>query len=128
MTTSTSKTMYIVSIVLFCTAILELIAFFILRDSDALFATFISVSGGVFILTYRSKVWNKRKVFELKPNAFFFGIILFLIVLEFLFLYSFIYYIPNNWFFQITFFVKWGEYLAILIPGWIITLIYNLKK
>lgn len=128
MTTSTSNQMYIVAVILFCMSLLALLIFFVLGESDALFASLVSVSGAVFILTYRAKVWGKKKIIKLESNVFFWITILFLAALEFLSFYLFVYSDGDNWLSKIDFFAKWGQYFVLLIPAWIITLIYNLKK
>lgn len=120
--------MYIVSVILFCAAILALIIFFATGESDALFAALVSVSGAVFILTYRAKVWGEKKIIELKPNVFFWVTVLFLAALECISFYLFVYSDDDNWLSKIDFFAKWGKYFVLLIPAWIITLMYNLKK
>jgi hypothetical protein len=125
MVLSTSKQMYIVSVILFAMAVLALIIFFAIGESDALFAAFASVSGGVFLLTYRAKIWNEKKIFDLKLNAFFLVVILFLVIVECISFYCFVYSDGENWLSKMDFFAKWGKFFVLLIPAWIITLILN---
>lgn len=120
--------MYIVAIALFCIAIFALIIFLALGDSDALFGALVSVSGAVSVLTYRSRVWGEKKIVELELNGVFLIVILLLITLECLSFYLFVYADGENCLSKIDFFARWGKYFVLLIPVWIITLMYNLKK
>lgn len=120
--------MYIVAVVLFCMTILAIVVFFVIGESDAFFAAVVSFSGAVSILTYRAKVWGEKKIIELELNAAFLITILFLVILECLCFYFFVYSEGENWLSKIDFFAKWGKYFILLIPVWIITLIYNIRK
>lgn len=127
MVVSTSKQMYMFSVVLFAMAILALIIFFAIGETDTLFASFASASCAVFLLTYRAKIWDEKKIFELKLNVFFWILILSLVVAECICLYCFVFSNGENWLTKIDFFAKWGKFFVLLIPAWIITLFLNLK-
>lgn len=128
MTTSTSNQMYIVAIMLFSMAILAIIIFLVIGESDALFVALCSVSGALLILSYRAKVWEEKKVIELQFNSYFLLAIIFLVALEGISIYLFVYLDGDNFLSKIDFFNKWGKYFTLLIPSWIITLLLNLKS
>lgn len=124
---STSIQMFIAIIFFSIIAILSLIAFFISGEYDCLFGALCFASGSACTFAIRAKVWNEKKYIELEPNRYFWIAILVLFLLECLFLYLFYYSHGNNILSRIFFFDKYGKYLVLLIPVWIITL-YNLKK
>lgn len=120
--------MYIVAIMLFSMAILAIIIFLVIGESDALFVALCSVSGALLILSYRAKVWEEKKVIELQFNSYFLLAIIFLVALEGISIYLFVYLDGDNFLSKIDFFNKWGKYFTLLIPSWIITLLLNLKS
>lgn len=124
---STSIQMYIMAIILLSMSVLSLIVFLAIGDSEALFTAICSASGAICILAIRANVWNKKKIISIKSDLYFLLSILFLGILECLFIYLFIYSDDNNWLAKIVFFAIWGRYFVLLIPIWIITL-YNLKR
>jgi hypothetical protein len=120
--------MYIVAVILFSLSLLSIVIFFVIGESDALFAALASFTAAFFVISYRAKVWDEKKVVELELNGYFLLAILFLAVLECLSFYLFIYSEGNNCISTIGFFTKWGKYFILIIPTWIISLILNLKK
>ena len=115
------------AVIFSCMAVFALIIFFAIRNNDALFAALFSASGAACLFAIRAKVWDKKKIIELEPNAYFWIAILFLVILECVCFYLFNYSNGINFLSKITFFAKYGKYFVWLIPIWIITL-YNFKK
>lgn len=123
---STSINMYVGAVILSCIAILSLIVFVTFGDDQALFSAIASASGAASIFAIRANVWNKKKVIQFEPNSYYWLALIFLVVLEFVCFYLFI-YSDSGKLLSSFFLNEWGKYFVLIIPIWIVTL-YNLKK
>ncbi len=124
---SSSIKMLIFSIFLLFIAAIGFVAFLFTGNIDIFFPALTSASGAAFTLAVRARVWNKKKIIELDQNRYWVMSLLFLTILECIFLYL-IYISQNAYIMSISdFLVKWIRPFVFIIPIWILTL-YNLRK
>ncbi|WP_321426095.1 hypothetical protein [uncultured Bacteroides sp.] len=124
---STSIQMFFLFIILSFMATLGFIVFLFSGDIDIFFSALTTASGAAFVLAFRARVWDEKKIIELEQNRYWVMSILILAILECIFLYL-IYLSQNAYIMSISnFLIKWIRPFVFIIPIWILTL-YNLRK
>lgn len=124
---SSSFEMLILSIFLLFMAVVGFFVFLFTGNIDVFFPALTAASGAAFVLAVRARVWDKKKIIELDQNRYWVMSLLFLAILECIFLYL-IYISQNAYIMSIDdFLVKWIKPFVFIIPIWILTL-YNLRK
>jgi hypothetical protein len=108
-------------------AVVGFFVFLFTGNIDVFFPALTAASGAAFVLAVRARVWDKKKIIELDQNRYWVMSLLFLAILECIFLYL-IYISQNAYIMSIDdFLVKWIKPFVFIIPIWILTL-YNLRK
>ncbi len=119
--------MFFLFIILSFMATLGFIVFLFSGDIDIFFSALTTASGAAFVLAFRARVWDEKKIIELEQNRYWVMSILILAILECIFLYL-IYLSQNAYIMSISnFLIKWIRPFVFIIPIWILTL-YNLRK
>ena len=124
---STSIQMFFLFIILLFIATLGFIVFLFTGEIDVFFSALTTASGAAFVLAFRARAWDEKKIIELEQNRYWVMSILILAILECIFLYL-IYLSQNAYIMSISdFLIKWIRPFVFIIPIWILTL-YNLRK